>query len=79
MTEKKEWLNPKEVSKEFGFSTSTLVKLRINGNIIMIRIKLSLSEKVLHAAVNKALKYIRIYFRIKAMIYILNLILGYVF
>jgi len=63
----------REASKEFGFSTSTLVKLRINGNIIMI--KLSLSEKVLHARVNKALKYIRI----KAIIYFLNLIWEYFF
>ena len=66
----------REVNKEFGFSISTLVKLRINGNIIMIRMKLSLSGKVLHAGVNKALKYIRIYFRIKAIIDFLNLILG---
>ncbi len=26
----KEWLNPREVSKEFGFSTSTLAKWRMN-------------------------------------------------
>jgi len=30
MTEKKEWLNPKEVYQEFGFSTSTLAKWRMN-------------------------------------------------
>ena len=28
--EKKEWLNPREVNKEFGFSTSTLAKWRMN-------------------------------------------------
>jgi hypothetical protein len=34
MIEKKEWLNPREVEKEFGFSTSTLAKWRmINHNI----------------------------------------------
>ena len=26
----KEWLNPREVSKEFGFSTSTLAKWRMD-------------------------------------------------
>ncbi len=26
----KEWLNPREVNKEFGFSTSTLAKWRMN-------------------------------------------------
>jgi predicted DNA-binding transcriptional regulator AlpA len=26
----KEWLNPKEVSKEFGFSTSTIAKWRMD-------------------------------------------------
>jgi len=30
MTEKKIWLNPREVSKEFGFSTSTLAKWRMD-------------------------------------------------
>jgi hypothetical protein len=30
MIEKKEWLNPQEASKEFGFSTSTLAKWRMN-------------------------------------------------
>ena len=29
-TEKKEWLNPHEVRQEFGFSTSTLAKWRMN-------------------------------------------------
>ena len=29
-TEKKEWLNPREVRQEFGFSTSTLAKWRMN-------------------------------------------------
>ena len=30
MIEKKEFLNPKEASKEFGFSTSTLAKWRMD-------------------------------------------------
>ena len=30
MEEKKEWLNPREVNKEFGFSTSTLAKWRMD-------------------------------------------------
>ena len=29
MEASKEWLNPREVSKEFGFSTSTLAKWRM--------------------------------------------------
>jgi len=28
--EKKEWLNPKEVNKEFGFSVSTIAKWRMD-------------------------------------------------
>ncbi len=33
-TEKKEWLNPQEVNKEFGFSVSTLAKWRmVNHNL----------------------------------------------
>ncbi len=30
MTIKKEWLNPREVNIEFGFSTSTLAKWRMD-------------------------------------------------
>ena len=29
-TGQKEWLNPREVNKEFGFSTSTLAKWRMD-------------------------------------------------
>jgi len=29
-TEKKVWMNPREVNEEFGFSTSTLAKWRMN-------------------------------------------------
>ena len=29
-TERKEWMNPREVNKEFGFSTATLAKWRMN-------------------------------------------------
>ena len=35
----KEWLNPREVNKEFGFSTSTLAKWRMNNlNLIFSKV-----------------------------------------
>ena len=38
-TEQKEWLNPREVSKEFGFSTSILAKWRMdNLNLVFSKV-----------------------------------------
>ena len=47
MESQKEWLNPSEVNKEFGFSTSTLAKWR------MVNLNLSFSK------IGKYIKYKR--------------------